>query len=177
MGAEQLDGCAAHLVLLTALFPSVHAELRPLFAACVSARQLPALLHACSLRLGRLLELSREVQALARRLPLQVAALPVGGACITLRFSFFQTRAKLSLALSQHSEDPQQPLTWRMQPWEGPQDMGERAAAESVATMLDAAVLQRTVSDACEPHACGFSRLGSICGAVDRSFQAVAPPA
>ena len=155
----------------------MHAELRPLFAACVCARQLPAMLHACSLRLGRLLELCREVQTLARRLPLQVAALPVGGACITLHFSFFQTRAKFALALSLHSEDPQQPLTWRLQPWEGAQDAEGRVAAELMTTMLDAAMLQRTVSDACEPHACGFGRLGSICGALDRSFQAVASPA
>ena len=82
-------------------------------------------------------------------------------------FSSFQTRAKFALALSLHSEDPQQPLTWTLQPWEG-----EPAMAEAAATMLDAAVLQRTVSDACEPYACGFGRLGSICGAIHTSFQA-----
>ena len=40
--------------------------------------------------------LSIQVQALARRLPLQVAALPVGGGvCVTLHFSFFQVRSTL----------------------------------------------------------------------------------
>ena len=162
------------MTLLAALFPAVEAEL---LAACESSRQLPALMQASSMRLGRLLELAREVYALEARMPLQVAALAVGGACVTLHFSFFQTRAKFALALSLHSEDPQQPLTWRLQPWEGAQDADGRVAAESTTTMLDAAVLQRTVSDACEPHACGFGRLGSICGALDRSFQAVASPA
>ena len=143
----------------------MHAELRPLLTACASARQLPALLHACSLRLGRLLELAREVQALARRLPVHVAALPVGGGvCVTMHFSFFQTRAKFALALSLHSEDPQQPLTFSCRPWEG-------APAESLATMLDADVLQRMVSDACTPHACGFGRLGAIVGAVHRGVH------
>ena len=89
----------------------------------------------------------------------------------------FQTRAKFSLALALHSEDPQQPLTFTCRPWEGAQGLGAAAAAESVATMLDADVLQRTVSDACAPHACGFGRLGAICGALDRRFQAVSPAA
>ena len=75
-----------------------------------------------------------------------------------------QTRAKFALALSLHSEDPQQPLTFSCRPWEG-------APAESVATMLDADVLQRMVSDACAPHACGFGRLGAIVGAVDRGLH------
>ena len=44
--------------------------------------------------------LSIQVQALARRLPLQVAALPVGGGvCVTLHFSFFQVRSALPLPL------------------------------------------------------------------------------
>ena len=80
-----------------------------------------------------------------------------------------QTRAKFALALSLHSEDPQQPLTWQLQPWAGAQDGG---AALAPTTMVDAALLQRTVSDACEPDACGFGRLGSICGAIHTSFQA-----
>ena len=50
--AAGAPGAAPHLALLGALFPCVHAELRPLLTACASARQLPALLHACSLRLG-----------------------------------------------------------------------------------------------------------------------------
>ena len=99
--AAGAPGAAPHLALLGALFPSVHAELRPLLTACASARQLPALLHACSLRLGRLLELAREVQALARRLPVHVAALPVGGGvCVTMHFSFFQVRVRATLTLT-----------------------------------------------------------------------------
>ena len=37
--------------------------------------------------------------------------------------------------------------------------------------MLDADVLQRMVSDACAPHACGFGRLGAIVGAVGRGLH------
>ena len=37
--------------------------------------------------------------------------------------------------------------------------------------MLDADVLQRMVSDACAPHACGFCRLGAIVGAVHRGLH------
>ena len=37
--------------------------------------------------------------------------------------------------------------------------------------MLDADVLQRMVSDACTPHACGFGRLGAIVGAVGRGLH------
>ena len=168
--AAQPDARPAHVALLAALFPAVEAELRPLLAACESSRQLPALMQASSLRLGRLLELAREVHALGARMPLEVAALAVGGACITLHFSFFQTRAKFGVALSLHGEDPQQPLTWQLQPWAGAQDGG---AALAPTTMVDAALLERTVADACKPHCTGFGRLGSIADAVNASFQTV----
>ena len=134
------------MTLLAALFPAVEAEL---LAACESSRQLPALMQASSMRLGRLLELAREVYALEARMPLQVAALAVGGACVTLHFSFFQTRAKFGVALSLHGEDPQQPLAWQLQPGAGAHD---GSAALAPTTMVDAALLQRTVADACEPH-------------------------
>ena len=46
------------------------------------------------------------MQALARRLPVHVAALPVGGGvCVTMHFSFFQVRTltlTLTLILTMH---------------------------------------------------------------------------
>ena len=41
------------------------------------------------------------MQALARRLPVHVAALPVGGGvCVTMHFSFFQVRVRVTLILT-----------------------------------------------------------------------------
>ena len=65
--AAQPDARPASVTLLAALFPAVEAELCPLLAACESSRQLPALMQASSMRLGRLLELAREVYALEAR--------------------------------------------------------------------------------------------------------------
>ena len=88
------------------LQPSLHAEVR----ACATPADVAALLPALSLQLGRLLELSREVEMLARAVPIEISRAEGGCVRLLLGYSFFQVRPGATLEPS-----PSFPLPTRTQ--------------------------------------------------------------
>jgi hypothetical protein len=146
---------------------------------CRSTAQLRALLRTVSLRLGRLLELSDEVQALAASVPLVVAtSAPADGVTLRIRFSYLQAAVRFTLAVHCLNEAPDAPLQWQVHDWqEGAAHAallggGATVAAATALAANRSSQLQEAVGVICEQHRCGFGRLTSICDAVDAMLTA-----
>ena len=78
-----------------------------------------------------------------------------GGVQLLLQYSFFRARAKFSLSVTLHGEQPEQPLACHFVPWEGATGAGSSA-------MAPATELQQQVDEICGRYSTGFGRLQAI---------------
>lgn len=103
-----------HMTLLRVLLADVAKEASPRMAACSSPAQLAAQMPLLALRLGRVLDLAREVEAASEEVGVDVSAHAAGGAAICVHFSSFRCSAKFSLAIHLLDETPESPLAYEV---------------------------------------------------------------
>ena len=161
----------AHAVLLEALSARVQSEMAPTLSACRATSQLGPTLRAASLRLGRILDLVREAEALGAKV-LMAAAVDADarGICLSLHYSFFAARAKFVLHLLLASEDPSDPIQWQLAQADTMQQPAAAPMPGCTALSTAQEPIMRTVGAIVEANARGFGRLTAIHTALTAAF-------
>ena len=158
------DGAAAaapHAALLRGLFARVHADLAVEISACRTAPLLASLLQKASLRLGRALDLAKEVEHVSRDVTVDVATETGGGVQLTMPYSFFSVRAKFALVVELRGEEPTTPLACSFQ------------AAPQLGSVASADELRQTVEAICGRYEVGYGRLTAIHEAIGASLRPI----
>lgn len=161
---SKVAGQRPELQLLHAGFGRIQVETSGELVACRSLVQLRTLMQKLSLRLGRLLDLADEVQALATRRLLRIEPDRNGsGVKLTMRLLCTQLCLRFTLTLALPSERPDLPMQWHVKDW---QQLQETATA--VHCLADS--LRDSVGIICEQHRRGLSRLSNINDALDETL-------
>ena len=134
-----------------------------------------ALVRAASLELVRINELCGEVDYVAHRIPVAVYALPdEGDVCVSLQYSFFNARSRLTLHLRVISTDPEVPLGWQLhleQPHVTvPPPAAATDAVETRTALVAVEPLRLKIGAIVDAHATGFGRVRAIHAALVQTF-------
>ena len=174
-GPSDSSNASPSAVLKECLFGRAHSDLRAQIDTCRSGPAWNALVAATSLQLGRILELCAEVDHIALRVPTSAHVLPDGsGVSVSIMYSFFAMRTRLTLHLRIAAADPTQPLGWQIQleSATAPPPPPSNAPASTCTALVSAEPLRPRIAEIVDAHAKGFGRLRAIHAELTQAFAA-----